>query len=71
MHDEQIAEQVNEVYKSSKLKKFSATAVTFGLFAVPVVITGVAGYYGLKTQKMQYDLAKLNLETARMAAAQQ
>jgi hypothetical protein len=71
MHDEQIAEQVNEVYKSSKLNKFGSAVVMVGLFAVPVVVTGVAGYYGLKTQKMQYDLAKLNLETARMAAAQQ
>lgn len=57
---------VVEPSKPSKLKRIKAHAVTAGIFAIPVVLTGASMYYSGRLVRMQLDTAKLNLEAAKL-----
>lgn len=62
------AEPVQEKsVKPSKLDRVKSTAVTTGIFVIPMVVTVGASIVGYKTGKMNFDCAKLNLETAQLA----
>ena len=67
MHNESQAErQATEPSKPSKLKKIKDNLVTVGMIAIPVAVIGTSMYLGVKTTKIQLDIAKLNLETAKL-----
>lgn len=67
MHNESLNDRPELVEKTSKLQKVKNGAIMIGLFGIPTVITVASTYYGLKTVKMNYETASLNLEAAAAA----
>ena len=45
--------------KTSKLKRIKSAAITTGIYAIPMAITGGSMYFSYKVVKLQYDTAKL------------
>ncbi len=60
--------EVVELPKPSKLKRIKSAAPVVLFYGTSIAVTGAAMYFGVKTQKMQYDTAKLALEAAKTAA---
>lgn len=58
-----------ELVKPSKMDRIKSAAVTAGISMIPVGLTVGTALIGYKTGRMQFDAAKLNLETAKLAAA--
>jgi len=56
------------IKKTSKLKKIRNAVLVTGVYTIPIGLTGVSFYYSIKTQKMNYETAKLQLEVAKEAA---
>lgn len=63
------SEPVVDTVKPSKFARVKSAAVTTGIFVIPTVVTVGASIIGYRTGKMEFDAAKLNLETAKLAAA--
>lgn len=63
------AEPVVESAKPSKLARVKSTVIAGGIAMIPVALSVGTALVGYKTGKMQFDAAKLNLETAKLAAA--
>lgn len=70
MQNENKTEKIEETPKSSKLKKFGSRVALAGIYGVPTAIGVASIYYGIKTQMVNYETAKLNLEAAKQAVAQ-
>lgn len=58
--------KVVELSKPSKLDRIKSAVITTGIFVIPTVVSGGLLYVSVKMTKMQFDTAKLNLETARL-----
>lgn len=58
-----------ELVQPSKMARFKSAAFTAGIAMIPVGLSVGTALIGYKTGKMQFDAAKLNLETAKLAAA--
>ena len=58
---------VEESVKLSKLTKIKSAAITAGIATIPVALTVAPAIFAYKTGKMNFDAAKLNLETAKLA----
>jgi hypothetical protein len=69
MHNESMATRQEPT--ESKIKKFAKksarNAGVATLYVAPVALIGVTTYFGFKTQKLQYEAAKLALEAAKKA----
>jgi hypothetical protein len=70
MQNENKTEKIEETPKSSKLKKLGKGIVAAGFYGIPTGIVVASTYYTIKTQMINYETAKLNLEAAKQAIAQ-
>lgn len=67
MHNQSQAErETAEPIKPSKMQRIGSVAATTGIIVIPLVLTGASMYLASKMTKMQFDTAKLNLETAKL-----
>lgn len=57
------------VEKTSKLRKVKGIALAAGIYGIPTAVGVASAWYSYKITKMNYEMAKLNLEKAQEEAA--
>lgn len=70
MHDETTPVVEEVVENESKLSKIKRTAAIAGFYGITGGVTFGSMYYSYKIIKMNYEAAKLNLESAQNAAVE-
>lgn len=66
LHNESLADRESESIKPTKMSRIKDAAITAGIFIVPIALTVGSVYAGVKVSKMQFETAKLNLESAKL-----
>lgn len=61
--------EVLEPQKPSRLSRIKSTAIMTGIYTFPIALAGGAMYVTTRNAKLAFETAKLNLETAKLAAA--
>jgi hypothetical protein len=55
-----------EPVKPSKLKRIKSTAITVGIYTIPVAVLGGTMFASWKMTTIQFETAKMNLEAAKL-----
>ena len=66
MHNEPLTQSEPEPVKPSKMQRIKDKAIMTGIFVIPTVVIAGSLYAGIRTTSIQLEIAKLNLETAKL-----
>ena len=73
MHNESLSERQPEInldkpepVKPSKLSRIKSTAITAGVYSIPVALVGGMMFASYKMTLIQFETAKMNLEAAKL-----
>ncbi|HEX4502755.1 MAG TPA: hypothetical protein VH187_16585 [Scandinavium sp.] len=69
MQNENNIDRTEKTPKFSKLKKMGKGIAVTGFYGIPTGICAYSLYLGVKTQVINLETAKLNLEAAKQAVA--